>query len=86
MRTITVRRTHTAGVEITVGDERQTLAGLPRYGGPGRYNTDAAMIGWRKAIGPRLRARLHTALCNYGRREAGPNYSHNTRGHGWKIA
>jgi hypothetical protein len=65
-------RTHTNGVEIKIGQETQTLAGLPKYGGPGRYNTDAAMIGWIKPIGKTLQSRLHTALCNYGRRDAGP--------------
>ena len=84
MRTIAIRRTHTAGVEISIGDQVQTLAGLADIREPGRYNTDAAMIGWRKAIGKRLQARLHTALCNYGRREVG--YSHATTGNGWGIA
>jgi hypothetical protein len=83
MRTIRVRQTHTAGVEIAVGDEVQTLAGLPEYGQPGRYNTDRAMIGWRRQIGPTLRARMHTALCNYGRRLVGR--THSTAGRGWAL-
>jgi hypothetical protein len=83
MRTIRVRQTHTAGVEITVGDEVQTLAGLPEYGQSGRYNTDQAMLGWRRPIGPTLRARMHTALCNYGRHLVGRSYS--TAGRGWAL-
>jgi len=87
VRQITIRRTHTAGVEITVGDQVQTLAGLPEYGQPGRYNTDAAMLDWTPALGVTLRRRLHTALCNYGRRELGDGrHSYNTVGQGWRIA
>jgi hypothetical protein len=83
VRQITIRRTHTAGVEITVGDQVQTIAGLPEYGQPGRYNTDAAMLDWTPALGVTLRRRLHTALCNYGRREAGLTASES--GKGWRL-
>ncbi len=84
MRQIHMTTTHSAGLSITIGDQTQVWPGCAVY----RINTPVYMaqchIGWSKPLTRRIAANLHTALCNYGRMQAG--YSHNTIGNGWYIA
>ena len=83
MRKVSITTTSSAGMAITIGAQTQIWPGCAEY----RVNTPVYMaqchIGWTKPLTRRISAALHSALCNYGRRQAG--YSHDTAGTGWTI-
>mgnify|MGYP001049661566 CR=1 FL=1 len=88
MRSVKIESTHTGGATITIGNESHTYAGLPAARGVGVYPVGRYANDYR-GVGPRLGARLLTAMTNYSRMimdDQLHNSSYSTAGKGWSIA